>query len=55
MKYMSKISTGKEGEKIAVAYLKKNGYCTSETNFRCPLGEIDTIARDKTGELVLLK
>lgn len=52
---MSKISTGKEGEQIALAYLRKNGYRICEINFRCPLGEIDIIARDKTGDIVFLE
>lgn len=55
MKDMSKISTGREGEQIAVAYLKKKGYRICETNFRCPLGEIDIIAREKTSELVFVE
>ena len=54
MKDMSKISTGKDGEQIAVDYLKKNGYRICETNFRCPLGEIDIIAREKS-ELVFIE
>lgn len=51
---MSKISTGRDGEQIAAAYLKKNGYCICETNFRCPLGEIDIIAREKK-EIVFIE
>jgi putative endonuclease len=47
MKDTAKITTGKEGEKIAAAFLKKNGYRICEINFRCILGEIDIIARDK--------
>ena len=54
MKNTAKITTGKEGEKIAAAFLKKNGYRISEINFRCVLGEIDIIARDK-GELVFIE
>jgi putative endonuclease len=54
MKNMSKISTGKEGEQIAAVFLKKNGYKICETNFHCPLGEIDIIAREK-GELVFIE
>ena len=54
MKNMSKISTGRDGEKIAVAYLKKQGYSIFETNFRCPLGEIDIIAREKN-EIVFIE
>jgi len=48
------MKTGKEGERIAAAYLKKNGYRIVETNFRCAIGEIDIIARDKD-ELVFLE
>jgi len=54
MKDTAKITTGKEGEKIAAAFLKKNGYRISNINFRCVLGEIDIIARDK-GELVFIE
>ncbi len=35
---------GKEGEKLAQAYLKKNGYQIIETNYRYGRGEIDIIA-----------
>jgi len=42
-----KITTGKEGEKIAAAYLKKNGYRIIEINYRCPIGEIDIVAEEK--------
>jgi len=54
MKDTAKITTGKEGEKIAAVFLKKNGYRISDINFRCVLGEIDIIARDK-GELVFIE
>ena len=54
MKDTAKIETGKEGEKIAVAYLRKNGYHIYESNFRCSLGEIDIIAREKN-ELVFIE
>jgi len=54
LKDSSKIHTGKEGEKIAAAFLKKNGYRILETNFRCAAGEIDIIARDKN-ELVFIE
>jgi putative endonuclease len=47
IKDTQKITTGKEGEKIAAAYLKKNGYRIIEINFRCPIGEIDIIAKEK--------
>ena len=54
MKDSSRIKTGKEGEKLAAAYLRKNGYHIIETNFRCAIGEIDIIAREKD-ELVFLE
>ena len=47
MKDTKKIITRKEGEKIAAAYLKKNGYRIIEINFRCPIGEIDIVAKEK--------
>lgn len=50
----SKIRTGKAGEKIAVAFLKENGYGILEVNYRCPIGEIDIVARDKK-ELVFVE
>ncbi|HOE33407.1 MAG TPA: YraN family protein [Smithella sp.] len=43
---MTKIITGKKGERLAADFLTGNGYQILETNFRCPLGEIDIIARD---------
>jgi putative endonuclease len=54
MKDLKKIITGKEGEKIAAIFLKKNGYRIIEMNLRCVLGEIDIIAREK-GELVFIE
>jgi len=47
MKDTKKIITGKEGEKIAAAFLKKNGYRIIEINFHCPIGEIDIVAKEK--------
>jgi putative endonuclease len=47
MKDTDKITTGKEGEKIAADFLKKNGYRIVEINFRCPIGEIDIIAKER--------
>ena len=38
--------TGKEGEEIAEAFLKKRGYRIIEKNFRSSYGEIDLIAWD---------
>jgi len=37
---------GKQGEELAVAYLRKKGYVILVTNFRAGRNEIDIIARD---------
>ncbi len=44
---MKRRDTGILGEKLAQDFLKKKGYCILETNYRCPEGEIDIIARHK--------
>jgi putative endonuclease len=44
---MNRQEVGKLGEKAAQKFLKKRGYRIRETNFRCPHGEIDIIARQK--------
>lgn len=44
---MTKIQTGQEGEKLAVNFLKEQGFKILETNFRSKFGEIDIIAIDK--------
>lgn len=36
---------GKKGEDLSVVYLKKKKYKIRDINYRCPLGEIDIIAR----------
>jgi putative endonuclease len=42
---MKRRDTGILGEEIARDFLGKNGYRIVETNYRCPEGEIDIIAR----------
>ncbi|UCE75297.1 MAG: YraN family protein [Methanomassiliicoccales archaeon] len=37
---------GKEGERVAVQFLKSKQLCIRETNFRCAAGEIDIVAED---------
>jgi putative endonuclease len=44
---MKRIDTGRLGEKLAADLLKKRKYKILETNYRCPRGEIDIIARHK--------
>ena len=44
---MKRRDTGIAGEKLAKDFLKKRGYRILETNYRCPEGEIDIVAKDK--------
>jgi putative endonuclease len=44
---MKRKDTGNLGEKLAAGHLKKRGYKILDTNFRCPRGEIDIIARHR--------
>ena len=45
---------GKIGEQKACKYLKIKGYYILERNFRCKMGEIDIIAKDKN-EIVFVE
>ena len=38
---------GKEGEELALGFLKAQGYRIKERNFKNKLGEIDIVAQDK--------
>jgi putative endonuclease len=42
-----RLSLGKKGEDLAIGQLKALGYKILERNFKCSLGEIDVIARDR--------
>ena len=44
---MKRRDTGILGEKLARDFLKKRGYHIQETNYRCPEGEVDIVARHK--------
>ncbi|NLM44183.1 MAG: YraN family protein [Clostridiales bacterium] len=46
MKMRDNKRLGGIGEKVAIEYLKKQGYHIIETNFKCKQGEIDIIAAD---------
>ena len=41
-----RLDLGKRGEDLALKRIKRLGYKFVSRNFRCPLGEIDLIARD---------
>ena len=49
-----KIVTGKTGEGIASGFLTQNGYQILDVNYRCPIGEIDIVARERD-ELVFVE
>jgi putative endonuclease len=42
-----RLSLGKKGEELAIAQLRALKYKIIERNFKCALGEIDIIAREK--------
>ena len=44
---MKRREIGILGETLARNFLENRGYDIQETNYRCPEGEIDIIARDK--------
>ncbi len=44
---MKRRETGILGEKLAKDFLKKRGYHIWETNYRCPEGEIDIVAKHR--------
>jgi putative endonuclease len=42
---MNRRDTGILGERLAAEFLRERGYPVVETNYRCPEGEIDIVAR----------
>lgn len=46
-KEFTHIELGVQGERWAVEHLVRNGYQIVECNYRCKMGEIDIIAKDK--------
>jgi len=48
-----RLRVGKAGEMAAISHLEKQGYTILETNYRCPLGEIDIIARDRKTTVIV--
>ena len=49
-----RLALGKLGEDLALKQIKKMGYKCITRNYKCPLGEIDIIAKQK-GYLVFLE
>ena len=45
---ITRITTGRKGEGLALAFLKKQGYKIIEKNYRTKFGEVDVIAKDKS-------
>lgn len=46
---------GRIGEEKAYKYLREKGYQILERNFRCKMGEVDIIAKDKNKDLVFVE
>jgi putative endonuclease len=44
---MKRQQTGRRGEELAREFLKKRGFDILESNYRCPEGEIDIVAKHK--------
>ncbi|MBC8284275.1 MAG: YraN family protein [Nitrospinae bacterium] len=49
-----RLKLGRDGEEVAVTFLKKRGYRIVEKNFRAKLGEIDIIA-EKDSILIFIE
>lgn len=41
-----RVRTGRDSETLALTYLQEHGLKILERNVRCPLGEVDLVARD---------
>src|SRR5215468_3584170 len=51
----AKDAVGGYGERVAVAYLIARGLILLDRNWRCPLGEIDIVMRDRGDVLVFVE
>lgn len=52
---LSKRQLGLEGERLAAEFLEREGYQILERNWRCTFGEMDIIARDPDGTVVMVE
>ena len=50
-----KQTIGQKGEDLACTYLKENSYKILFRNYRRPWGEIDIVAKDKDGDIVIVE
>lgn len=48
-------AVGEYGERLACRYLEEHGYVVLDRNWRCPHGEIDIVARDADGRIVVVE
>ena len=44
---MERRDLGRQGEELALRFLKQKGYRLVQTNYSCKLGEVDIIAKEK--------
>ena len=54
LKGKARANLGAFGERVALGHLKNSGYRIIATNYRCPLGEVDIVAKDGA-ELVFVE
>ncbi|MGL6227391.1 MAG: YraN family protein [Thermoguttaceae bacterium] len=52
---LSKDILGRQGEQVAVKFLRKNGYRILATNLQIGDGEVDIIAQDRAGVIVFVE
>ncbi len=50
---IKRLQVGQAGEQAARDHLKRSGFKLVQSNYRCPLGEIDIIARDKNVTVIV--
>ena len=48
-------SAGNRGEAAVARYLRQKGYTLLESQWRCRFGELDLVARDKTGTICFVE
>src|SRR4249920_550030 len=51
----STVQLGATAEQVATEFLLREGYRIVERNFRCKVGELDVVARDRNGTLCFIE